>query len=146
MIIPQFEGNIGALYGLLAEVKADQWTQHPDPQEWSILQILSHLQISEVEVQRKRLHTILEKANPFIAAALPPGPNIPTCHTDGFQIANQFRLERMKTIELLNTLASDQWQRPARHSIFGMTTLARNGTFHCTARPPTHQSVMPNSR
>lgn len=129
MIFPQYKGNIGALFGLLAEVEDGQWDQHPDPHEWSILQILSHLQISEHDVQRPRLQKILEIDNPFLTAPPPPGPNIPVCHSDGMHIANQFRLERMQTVELLVPVTLEQWQRPARHSIFGMTTLLEMAHF-----------------
>lgn len=129
MIFPQYEGNLGALFGLLSEVKEHQWTQRPDPHEWSILQIVSHLQISEREIQRQRLSTILENDNPFITSSPPPGSELEACHPDGFHIADQFRLERMKTMALLHNLTDAQWFRPARHSIFGMTTLLEMAHF-----------------
>lgn len=129
MIFPQYEGNLGALYGLLSEVKEHQWIQRPDPDEWSILQIVSHLQISEREIQRHRLQMILENDNPFITSPTPPGSELKACHSDGFYIADQFRLERMKTMALLENLTDAQWLRPARHSIFGMTTLLEMAHF-----------------
>jgi HAD superfamily hydrolase (TIGR01549 family) len=129
MIIPQYEGNLGALFGLLAEVKENQWIQRPDQNEWSIIQILYHLQQSEASVQRHRLQTILDEENPFIVSQPPPGPELETCNASGFHIANQFRLERLTTIQLLSSLNMNQWQRPARHSIFGMTTLLEMAHF-----------------
>jgi len=128
-IIPQYQGNIGALYGLLAEVKGNQWVQRPDPNEWSIKQILYHLQYSETSVQRHRIHKILGEENPFIASQPPPGPNLETDNHDGFYFANQFRLERIATIKLLSQLSPNQWQLPARHSIFGLTTLLEMAYF-----------------
>ena len=77
MILPQYLGNIAALYGLLAEVKPHHWRQRPDPQEWSIVQILCHLWHSEMAVHFQRLETILRQDNPFVAAPAPPGPDIP---------------------------------------------------------------------
>ena len=129
MIIPQYQGNIGALYGLLAEVKDHQWTQRPDPNKWSIQQILYHLQTSETNIQRHRLQRILDEENPFIASSPAPGPNLETCNNDGFYIARQFRQERLETIALLSNLDINQWQRPARHSIFGLTTLIEMAHF-----------------
>lgn len=129
LIIPQYQGNLGALNGLLAEVEENQWNQRPDPNEWSINQILHHLQKSEVEVQRQRLLEILNEENPFIVSQPLPGPDIEIYNNDGFHIANQFRLERLATIELLTSLNANQWQRPARHSIFGMTTLLEMAHF-----------------
>ncbi len=129
MIAPQYQGNLGALYGLLGEVKAHQWHQRPDPEEWSILQILCHLSESEIEVQQKRLRTILLEHNPFIASPPAPGPHIPPCHDEGYEVLNQFRSKRLATIKLLSQLKPEDWQRPARHSIFGLTNMLEMAYF-----------------
>ena len=128
MIMPQFIGNIAALHGLLAEVKRHQWLQRPDPHEWSILQILCHLWHSEAPVHRARLHAILERHDPFIAAP-PPGPDIPPCDDDGYAAFDCFQQEREETIRLLAALTPAQWSRTARHSIFGLTTLLEMAHF-----------------
>ncbi|MCY3866591.1 MAG: DinB family protein, partial [Chloroflexi bacterium] len=129
MIMPQFIGNIAALHGLLAEVKRHQWLQRPDPHEWSILQILCHLWHSEAPVHRARLHAILERHDPFIAAPPPPGPDIPPCDDDGYAAFDCFQREREETIRLLAALTPAQWSRTARHSIFGLTTLLEMAHF-----------------
>ena len=76
-VIPQFAGNLAALYGLLSEVQEHQWLQKPDPDEWSILQILCHLSETEILVHQKRMQTILEEDDPFIRALPPPGTGYP---------------------------------------------------------------------
>ncbi len=129
MIFPQFIGNIAALHGLLAEVKPHQWLQRPDPHEWSILQILCHLWQSEELVHRERLQVILDQDNPFIAAPPPPGPDIPLCHEDGKEVLYCFQREREQTIRLLSELTLTQWDRSARHSIFGLTTILEMAHF-----------------
>lgn len=129
MILPQFKGNIAALHGLLAEVKPHQQQQRPDPQEWSILQILCHLWQSEESVHRARLQAILQQNNPFIAAPPPPGPDIPPCHEDANQALYCFQRERESTMRLLSELSPAQWDRPARHSIFGLTTALEMAHF-----------------
>lgn len=129
MILPQFKGNIAALHGLLAEVKPHQQQQRPDPQEWSILQILCHLWQCEENVHRARLQAILDQNNPFIAAPPPPGPDIPPCHEDAHQALFCFQRERALTMRLLSALSPAQWDRPARHSIFGLTTLLEMAHF-----------------
>lgn len=129
VIIPQYSGNIAALYGLLAEVKPHQWRQRPDPEEWSILQILCHLWQSEETVQRERMRRILLYDDPFIAASAPAGPDIPPCHEDGYEVLDSFQREREKTIKLLSTLKPSQWERSARHSIFGLTDLLEMAHF-----------------
>jgi len=129
MILPQFIGNIAALHGLLAEVKPHHWLQRPDPDEWSILQILCHLWQSEAPVHRARLQAILDRDDPFIAAPPPPGPDIPPCHDDGYEALYCFQREREETIRLLSALTPTQWDRTARHSIFGLTTLLEMAHF-----------------
>lgn len=129
MILPQYRGNIAALYGLLAEVKPHQWMQRPDPDEWSILNILCHLWQSEAPAHRARLETIVARDNPFIAAPPPPGPDIPPCHDNGWEILHCFQAEREATIRLLSALEPEQWQRTARHSIFGLTNLLEMAHF-----------------
>ena len=129
MLQPQFKGNLAALSGLLAEVKAHQWLQRPDPEEWSILQILCHLWLAETEVHQQRLQTILAEDNPFIPSRPPPGPDIPACHDDGMAVLQRYWKERHLTMDLLADLDHEDWGRPARHSIFGLTNLLEMAYF-----------------
>lgn len=130
MIEPQLRGNIGALYGLLQGIKDNFWMQHPDPEEWSIMQIVCHLKESEQAVQRPRLQRILNENNPFLADPNPPpGPEHPPCDDDGYRVAGEFVRERMKTLQFLGSLDAEHWHRPARHSVFGPTTLLEMALF-----------------
>lgn len=129
MILPQFRGNVRALHGLLTEVKDQQWLQRPDPDEWSILQILCHLWQAETAVHQSRLRTMLDEDDPFIVALPAPGPHIAPCHDDGHEIFRRFWQERLRTIDLLAKLSKLDWQRPARHSIFGLTNLLEMAHF-----------------
>lgn len=129
MIDPQFRGNIGALYGMLSEVQDHFWEQRPDPDEWSIMQILCHLLDSEDNNERPRLEKILNEDNPFIAEQMPPGPDIPICSDDGWTVAEQVKASRAITRQFIAQLDADDWKRPARHSIFGLTTLLEMAYF-----------------
>ncbi len=129
MIQPQYMGNIAALHGLLSEVKEHQWLQRPDPEEWSILQILCHLWQAETKVHQPRLRRILKEDDPFIASLPAPGPDIPPCHHDGHEIMDWFWRERRRTIKMLADLEQAAWERPARHSIFGLTNLLEMAHF-----------------
>lgn len=129
MLKPQFLGNLGALFGMLREVKDHQWHQKPDPDEWSIVQILCHLAETETSVHRSRLRTILEIDNPFIRALPAPGPDVPPCNASGYDVADEFREKRLSTLELIAELAPADWKRPARHSIFGLTNLLEMAYF-----------------
>ncbi|MCU0497911.1 MAG: DinB family protein [Anaerolineae bacterium] len=134
MILPQLRGNLGALFGLIANVKPHFWTQHPDPDEWSPLEIICHLLERETSVHRVRLERILQEQNPFIVdPGLPLGPNqAPLCAQDGLTAARDFLTQREITITRLEALSAQDWQRPARHSIFGPTTLLE--MVHFTAQ------------
>lgn len=129
MVVAELRGNLGALFGLLSEVKAHQWTQHPDPAEWSIIQVVCHLLEREASVQRARLQQILAENNPFLR--VPSSPQDPTESnaSDGIAIAQAFVKEREQTLQLLQTLTEAQWHRPARHSIFSDTSLLEMAHF-----------------
>lgn len=130
MIAPELIGNVAALFGMLTEVQPHHWNQHPDPDEWSILQIICHLLESEHTVQRPRLQRILSESNPFLSQPKPPpGPRDMQCSGNGNHLAAQFKREREKTIDLLSGLSAADWLRPARHSIFGPTTLLEMAHF-----------------
>jgi FMN phosphatase YigB (HAD superfamily) len=131
MIEPEMCGNVGALFGILQSVKSHFWTQHPDPNEWSPIQIVCHLLESEQTVQRLRLERIRTEDNPFIAAPKPPlGPReAGVCDEDGLQTAERFLRERLITLEFLRGLSPQEWSRRARHSIFGPTTLLEMAHF-----------------
>jgi HAD superfamily hydrolase (TIGR01549 family) len=129
MIEPQLRGNIGALFGLLDGIESGFWHKHPDPDEWSIIQILCHLVQTEDTHERPRLQQILQEDNPFITAPKPPGMQVEMCADEGFSVAHNFKISRLKTIEFLRTLQENDWSRPARHSIFGLTTLLEMAYF-----------------
>ncbi len=127
MVAPQLIGNMGAMRGLLHNIKTEFWHQHPDPNEWSPYQIVCHLLESEQTVQRSRLEKILIQDNPFLSQnTVAPTPQ---CHFPEEAIADLFYLERHQTLNWLNSLPSDIWERVARHSIFGPTTFLEMAHF-----------------
>ena len=134
MIGPRLLGNVGALFGLLREHAPDYWPQHPDPAEWSPLEVVCHLRDSEVSVQRPRLQRIASEDDPFLVAPQdPPGPGLIGCEvTDYCDPGETFAAERQETVAFLDSLPPEAWYRPARHSIFGPTTLLEMANFTAT--------------
>ncbi len=129
-IAPQLMGNVGALYGLLDTTKPHFWRQHPDPSEWSPLQIVCHLLEKENKVMRPRLERIHQHDRPFIVETMPLGPQqAPDCASDGWDAARAFAEARRQTLDLIATFSTAEWQRPARHSIFGNTNMLEMAHF-----------------
>ncbi len=126
-VIAQLQGNTGALSGLLETLQPHYWDQHPIPGEWSPLEILCHLVEREQHVHLARIRRIVAENNPFI---VDPGPGQPVrCAETGDLAASTFVELRQQTITFLQGLPEDAWQRPARHSIFGPTTLFEMAMF-----------------
>lgn len=130
-IAPQWMGNLGALVGQTIDMPAHFWGQHPFDGEWSPMQIVCHLLEHEASVHRPRLERIQAEDNPFIAEPPPPpGPDdFPPCDTDGNAAVRAFFAARKQTLAFIKGLSDEDWQRPARHSIFGPTTLLEMAHF-----------------
>jgi HAD superfamily hydrolase (TIGR01549 family) len=127
---PRLNGNLAALWGLVAEIPPHVWPMRPDPAEWSPIEVLCHLAESERDVQRPRLKLIADMDNPFLSQPKePPRPAARLCPESAQQVAQVFADERIKTMAYLATLPDNAWNRPARHSIFGPTTLLEMANF-----------------
>lgn len=128
MIFPQYQGNIAGLFGIIKGIKPHFWDQQSIPNEWSPRQVLGHLIDSEINIQRQRILTILNEDNPFLVQPSPPA-TINDLTSNGLDLAYQWADLRQETIQILVGLSAEDWQRPARHSIFGSTTLLEMTQF-----------------
>lgn len=132
-VMPRLLGNTAALFGMVASAPPQVWHMRPDPEEWTPLEIVHHLRESERDVQRPRLRRIAEEDNPFLPAPPQPfRPNSVQLTETAQEIAADFWRERAQTLAFLEQLPSETWSRPARHAIFGPTTLLEMA--HFTAR------------
>lgn len=129
-ICPRMNGNLAGLLGIVQEAPDDVWPMRPDEDEWSPMEVLCHLRESEVELQRPRLELIAREENPFLSQPKePPAPASRVCPQEALLVAAEFARERARTVEFLNSLTPEQWARPARHYIFGPTTLLEMAHF-----------------
>jgi HAD superfamily hydrolase (TIGR01549 family) len=130
-IIPRLLANVAALHGIVSEIPDHFWHQRPDPNEWSPMEVVVHLREREAAVQRKRLEHILREENPFLSGPeLPPAPGVlDLTAEDGRAVVEEFAVEREQTIAFLKKLAPGDWARPARHSVFGTTSLLEMAAF-----------------
>ncbi len=114
-----------ALKGLLSDLPASTWTESPHPEEWSIVEVVSHLRDVEREVNLPRIQTFLYEENPFITAddtdmwVSERG----YAKENGEDALRGFVNARLETLEALKELSDEDWQRAGRHAIFGPVTL-----------------------
>ncbi|MFQ5407241.1 MAG: DinB family protein [Anaerolineales bacterium] len=110
----------------VAGVNADQWRERPDPAAWSLVEILCHLRDSEREVNLKRVERFLSEDTPFISAENPDAwaEERDYRNEDGEAALAAYRTARQQTLARLGELAPADWDRRARHAIFGPTTLS----------------------
>ncbi len=101
------------------------WNQRPEPKEWCFTEILCHLRDVDREVNLERIQTILTKNRPFLPAAMTDGwVEQRNCILEnGKNALEGFILARSEIISRLINLHEKEWQKPARHAIFGPTTL-----------------------
>ena len=135
MLLPQYQARTAIvatvksvpaiLSELLSELSADAWTSSSHPEEWSLVEVVSHLRDVEREVNLPRIQIFLNKENPFITAddtdvwAAERG----YAKQDGETALRDFIAVRMETLDALNNLTDEDWQRAGRHAIFGPITL-----------------------
>lgn len=110
---------------LAAQFPASSWTRRPAPAEWALTEILCHLRDTERELTQARLQTILKESDPFIASRNTDAwaDERHYLQQDGETALKEFVAARKETLHILKGLSAAEWERKARHSIFGPTTL-----------------------
>jgi FMN phosphatase YigB (HAD superfamily) len=98
--------------------------QRPDTNEWSLTEVICHLRDTELEINLPRLRMLQELEEPFIPARDTDSWAIKRDYKnqDAAQALLAFSTARVQTVDLLRSL-KDEWQRKARHAIFGPTDL-----------------------
>ncbi|MBI3242316.1 MAG: DinB family protein [Chloroflexi bacterium] len=121
----QQAGTLAVMMELVRPLSQADWQSRPTPDSWSLAEIVCHLRDVEIEVNLPRLKRVLEEANPFISAI---DSDIWAAERDyqsqpGPAALQVFAEARRETLALLDHLTDADWGRPARHAIFGPTTL-----------------------
>ena len=114
-----------ALDGLCRDLPELSWSLQPQPGEWGLTEIACHLRDVEQEVNLPRVRRLLGESNPFISGKdTDPWAEVRGYrYQDGPQALYQFTAARLELITMLENMPPDCWQAPARHAIFGPTTL-----------------------
>lgn len=126
--------QVGALAVILGSARGlpeADWGWRPTPESWSLTEIACHLRDGEIEVNLPRVKRILEEDNPFISAvALDEWAAERHYQSQsGPEALEAFANAREEKLALLDGLSPDDWKRPARHAVFGPTTLQELVTF-----------------
>jgi FMN phosphatase YigB (HAD superfamily) len=113
-----------ALATLTRALPLETWSRPPAEGEWCLTEIICHLRDVEREVNLPRLRKVLEEDNPFLPGAVTDVwvKERNSASEDGPQALLGFLAARKETLALLDG-AQSGWLRPARHAIFGPTTL-----------------------
>lgn len=123
-ILATLRSTPAALLTLTQNLPAEAWNFAPAPGEWCLTEVLCHLRDVEAEVNLPRLEKILAEENPFLPGAVTDvwAQERNYVAQDGFQALADFLSTRRRLLARLLGEA-DPWSRPARHAIFGPTTL-----------------------
>lgn len=123
-ILATLRSTPAALATLTQTLPAEAWHCAPAPGEWCLTEVLCHLRDVEAEVNLPRLEKILAEENPFLPGAVTDvwAQERNYAAQDGSQALADFLAARRRLLALLASEA-DPWSRPARHAIFGPTTL-----------------------
>ena len=114
-----------ALNNLCQPLNISQLASRPKPGEWSLGEVLCHLRDVDAEVNLPRLKKFLQEDNPFL-----PGEDTDRwaeerdyLHQNGEHALQHFSAARQRLLRILDGISPPDWERTARHAIFGPTHL-----------------------
>jgi FMN phosphatase YigB (HAD superfamily) len=130
-IIATLRSTPAFLHSICASLTTEAIVHRPVAGEWSVLEILCHLADMDTEVNLPRLRKVQQEVNPFVA-----GMDTDTWadsrqynQRDGRQSLQNFVTARLELIAFLESLSPEDWQRQARHAVFGPTCLQEMAIF-----------------
>ncbi len=111
------------LNGLLHGLDDNDWARKSTPDDWSLTELICHLRDTEREIHHMQIQLFNEQNEPFI-----PRPDTSVwasqrdyLHEDGEQALKEYNDARRETMGLLKNINVQDWERKARHAIFGPT-------------------------
>jgi FMN phosphatase YigB (HAD superfamily) len=123
-ILAALRATPAALAALTRYLPDEKWHCYLKPGEWCLVEIMCHLRDVEQDINHTRLQAILKEENPFIAGVVSDDwvEERQYARQDGKTALEEFTRARLQTLDFLSRLGAE-WARPARHAIFGPTTL-----------------------
>lgn len=113
------------LHSIMFSSSSENLGVRPRDGEWSLREVLCHMRDVDQEVNIKRVESILSEENVFIHGQATDQWTIERHYQDqdGQTAFRDFVAVRVKLIEILSALNFDDWDRRARHTFLGPTTL-----------------------
>ncbi|MBL8101475.1 MAG: DinB family protein, partial [Anaerolineales bacterium] len=112
-----------ALNGMLHGLDSAAWSHKTAHDDWSLTELICHLRDTEREIHHMQIALFKEQSEPFI-----PRPDTSVWASqrdylkeDGALALKEFNEARRETVNLLRSIAVEDWERKARHAIFGPT-------------------------
>jgi len=133
-LLARLKAAPAALKTLTRNFSAADWQQRPDEKAWNAVEISCHLRDIDREVNDPRFQQVLAEDQPFITGVITDQWVEERAYNreDGFSALDGFVRSRQQLLKILEPLEAADWQREARHTIFGPTTLAELVSFICT--------------
>ena len=122
-ILANLAGTAAAIDTLSRQMPSSAWIKKPSPDEWSLVEIMCHLRDVEAEVNLPRIKKVIQESNPFIPGkdTDPWAPERQYILQDCMEALSSYLSARIELLSVLESLAPEDWQRPARHAILGPT-------------------------
>ena len=101
------------------------WKMRPEPSEWSLLEIITHISDVDEEVNLPRMTTIQNDPEPFFLAKFTDE----WAETRNYQSydpktqIDRFISNRWKLIQQIDSFSKTDWEKPVTHVIFGPTSV-----------------------
>ena len=116
--------TLPSLRELTAELGPDEWLHRPNPNEWSITEIICHLRDVDREIHLPRLNSLMIEKEPFMPGVISDVWAIERNYQvqDGQAALATLAASRAELIDLLPPAGSTIWQRHGRHTFFGPTS------------------------
>lgn len=124
-MIASLQATPSVLHSLSLGLDDSVWALRPASKEWSFTEILCHMRDVDSEVNLQRIETVLREDNPFLPGQVtdPWAEERNYIQQDGAQAFKDFVAARARLVARLQALTPQEWERPARHAIFGPTHL-----------------------
>jgi hypothetical protein len=111
------------LHSMMHELSDPDFGKRGRADDWNLTELLCHLRDTELEIHHAQIKLMVEQTDAFIPR---PDTGVWASQRDYFNESGISALDgfidaRRKTMDLLQGVAEDNWQRRARHAIFGPT-------------------------